>query len=457
MNPVLQLADLHYTYPSGNVPALAGVSLSMHAGECVCVTGPSGCGKTTLLLAVMGLIEGQVGGAIRLAEKENGAAVGMVFQNADTQLLCTTVEDEVAFGPQNLSLPVDAVRRRVKNALMAVGLAGLEKKNVEHLSAGQKHRLTIASVLSMGPDVMLLDEPTGQLDIPGREKLAEILGVLKKKGHTFLVTDHDLTPYRGIADRFVLMSEGRVAEIHADFRRVLRFSSPAVDAGRRAVRDGGGVPAVDITDLHLTDRDGSEILRSVRLRLEQGECVHLFGRNGAGKSSLLGCMVGILTPDSGRIHIAGIGSPRPEVLLGRVGFLFQNPQRQLFENTTYEEVAFSLKRMGLPSTEIHQRVMASLELCEASHLSERAPLTLSFGEQHRVALASVVAPEPDVLLFDEPFSGLDFEQRHRVLRTFAQLRERRGTTILIASHGPLPDSGFPDRTLILEEGRIEEA
>ncbi len=136
--------------------------------------------------------------------------------------------------------------------------------------------------------------------------------------------------------------------------------------------------------------------------------MHLFGCNGSGKSSFLRCITGFVKPLSGSVHVAGISEPRPEQLLGKVGYLFQNPQRQIFEETVFAEVAFSLKRQHIQSGQIDRRVMEVLSLCAVDHLADRSPLTLSFGEQHRVALASVLAPRPDVLLLDEPFSGLDF-------------------------------------------------
>jgi energy-coupling factor transport system ATP-binding protein len=162
-----------------------------------------------------------------------------------------------------------------------------------------------------------------------------------------------------------------------------------------------------------------------------------------------------MIPDSGSIQAVGIENPRPTRLLGKLGFLFQNPQRQIFEDTVYEEVAFSLKRMGISKEEINKRVVEALTLCDISDLSDRPPLTLSFGEQHRVALASVIAPRPEALLLDEPFAGLDFAQRYRILRILSELRLQYGTTVLIASHDLLLEPHWADRILNLQEGKIE--
>jgi energy-coupling factor transporter ATP-binding protein EcfA2 len=450
INTVLQMINFSYTYPDSPVPSLYDASLSINEGECVCITGPSGCGKTTLLMAVQGLLKaGQDYGKIQLRKNGWNLDVGIVFQNAESQILCTTVEDEVAFGPENLGF---FSRERVQDALWAVGLKGFEKNNVEQLSAGEKHRLTIASVISMEPGLILLDEPTSQLDNDGKQKLIEILKRLKEQGHALLITDHNLDPFRFVADRFVFMRKGHII---GKFPHMVNASAFSQRDDQKTTPDVDRAVAIDIKNLHLSGRNGTKVFNGVNIRIHSGELVHLFGHNGAGKSTLLKCIAGLIIPDSGSIQTVGIEKPRPDRLLGKLGFLFQNPQRQIFEDTVYEEVAFSLKRMGVSKGEIKNRVMEALAVCGVSDLSERPPLTLSFGEQHRVALASVIAPRPGVLLLDEPFAGLDFIQRHRILHILSELNQRYGTAVLIASHDLLPQHYWADRILNLKGGRIE--
>jgi energy-coupling factor transport system ATP-binding protein len=196
------------------------------------------------------------------------------------------------------------------------------------------------------------------------------------------------------------------------------------------------------------------VLRGVDLEVAPDERLHVGGRNGGGKSTLLACLAGAIEPDAGTVEVAGRRVDRRASLVGTVGFLLQNPQRQLFEETVAAEVAFSLKRLRLAASEVERRVAQALDLCEAGHLARRLPLSLSFGEQHRVALASALAPGPRVLLLDEPFSGLDMAQRLRLLRILASLRERHGTAVVIASHDPVLDPAWPDRIVTLQEGRL---
>jgi energy-coupling factor transport system ATP-binding protein len=306
----------------------------------------------------------------------------------------------------------------------------------------------------MEPGLLLLDEPTSQLDTDGKQKLIEVLKRLKERGHALLITDHNLDPFRSVADRFVFMESGHIlSETHGVNTPLLSGLSKSVD--EKTTSDVSGPSAIAVENLYLSGADGTKTFNWVNMRIHQGELVHLFGKNGAGKSTLLKCIAGLVIPDSGSIQVVGIKKPCPGKLLGKVGFLFQNPQRQIFEDTVYEEVAFSLKRMGISKEEIKGRVVEALALCDVSDdFLGRPPLTLSFGEQHRVALASVIATRPEVLLLDEPFAGLDLAQRHRILHILYEVRQRYGTTVLIASHDLLPDPYWADRILKLKEGKI---
>ena len=458
---MLEVRDLTYTYPGGGGPALSGFSLQVSLGECVCITGNSGCGKTTLLMAIKGLLHhGSLSGGIcfdgnAMTDGVDRSEIGFVFQNAESQILCTTVFDEVAFGPENLCVPPDEICRRIGNSLEKVGLAGFGDRNVERFSAGQKHRLAIASVLSMDPRLLLLDEPTAQLDSVGKEELVEVLRGLKSQGMPMVIVEHNLLPFRDLADRFIIMEGGRVGaesgSIPLDYLPPPETARPAPPASAKE-----SSAALMVDNLSHAYPETGEVLRNVTLSISRGELVHLYGINGSGKSTLLRCLAGIAKPDSGTVQVAGILGPYSGRLLGKVGYLFQNPQRQLFEDTVFDEVAFALRKMRMPTDRVQSAVGEALGICEADHLAERLPLSLSFGEQHRVTLASVIAPRPEVLLLDEPFAGLDIRQRRRFLSILTDIRDHYGTTVLIASHDPLPDPGWPDRALTMEGGAIVE-
>jgi len=458
---MLEVTGLTYTYSGEKLPALQNVSFKVSDGECACFCGHSGCGKTTLLLALKGMLhEGTMEGGVSYGDElpsneEFLSGFGLVFQNAESQLLCSTVFDEVAFGPENLCIPPSEINHRIIEALTAVNLMEFGNRNVERFSAGQKQRLCIASVLSMHPRVLLLDEPTSQLDRKGRNDLLAVLRGLKEQGISIIIAEHNIEPFVGLIDRYYLMSDGSITGVLDQPPEQYRCEHLNGSANHH--RHGtatSGTTVVAAENLFVSYPGSGNILNDVSLSVMKGELVHLHGENGCGKSTLLKTIAGAIRPDSGKLRVEGREFPKMGELLGRVALLFQNPQRQLFEDTVADEVAFTLKRLKLPQEDIEHRVQAALAVCEAAHLADRLPLTLSFGEQHRVALASVIAPDPELILLDEPFAGLDPTQRLRLLKILAQLREERGTTIVIASHDPLPDLEWADRVVVMENGQI---
>jgi energy-coupling factor transporter ATP-binding protein EcfA2 len=456
---ILKIDGLSFNYPGASMPALSEISCKIKAGECICLTGNSGCGKTTMLLAIMGLLrDGTLTGTLQFSlppvDDRWSRAAGIVFQNAESQIICSTVAEEVAFGPENLCVPPQEIARRVRKALRSVGLDGLETRNVERFSAGQKQRLTIASVLSMNPNLLLLDEPTSQLDVQGKLELFAILDDLKQQGYTLIMAEHDPRSFSGLIDRYLVLEQGHLVETCSTLPNPGQYQPRTLPPV--AVRLEDAAPVIEVQGLTLCYPETGEVLKQLDMRLLRGERVHLFGNNGAGKSSLLRCLAGLERPGSGRITLAGIDMPRPETLPGKVGVLFQNPARQLFAESVQEEVAFTLERLGYAPGETGQIVAEALALCGISHLAARAPLILSFGEQHRVALAAVVAPRPELLLLDEPFAGLDFPQRLALLAILAEMPAKYGTTVLIASHDELPDLRWADRNFFLKEGYLAE-
>jgi energy-coupling factor transport system ATP-binding protein len=457
---MLTINRLSYRYPGASSPSLSEVSCTVEQGACICLTGDSGCGKSTLLLAIMGLLRGgTLSGTVAMPEHSRADrwsdASAMVFQNPESQMLCTSVAEEVAFGPENLCVAPEEIARRIGAALQAVGLSGQEARSAERFSAGQKQRLTIASALSMHPKLLLLDEPTSQLDSRGKLELTGILADLKRQGYTLIMAEHDPRPFAGLIDRYLVLERGRLTTETVSLPNPGQYLCQGAFLMQHA-NLASALPIIEVAGLGLSYPETGEVLKQVNLQVRRGERVHLFGGNGAGKSSLLRCLAGLENPDAGRISLAGLSDPRPEQLPGKVGVLFQNPSRQLFSESVQDEVAFTLRRLGRGREEVGRLVAGALAFCGIGHLAGRAPLTLSFGEQHRVALAAIVAPRPELLLLDEPFAGLDYPQRLSLLDILAQMPGRYGTTVLIASHDVLPNPGWADRSFLLSEGTLVE-
>ncbi|GFO69036.1 hypothetical protein GMLC_26150 [Geomonas limicola] len=456
---LLDIDRLSYRYPGAAQPALNEICCTVSAGECICLTGHSGCGKSTLLSAVMGLLRGgRLSGRVSIARGMGAGSgscpAGMVFQNAESQLICTSVAEEVAFGPENLCVPPEEIGPRVLEALAAVGMEDHLGRNPERFSAGQKQRVAIASVLAMQPKLLLLDEPTSQLDAVGKAELAGILTRLKRLGYTLIIAEHDPRPFAGLIDRYLMLELGSLIAEQKSAPGVEYFRNRRTEPVACCWAAAGS--SLEVAGIELAYPETGTVLNGVSLTVPRGERLHLFGHNGAGKSTLLRCLSGLERPDRGEVMLCGLKNPQPEQLPGKVGVLFQNPARQLFGETVREEVAFTLQRLGLTRPEWELRVAEALEICRIAHLVERAPLTLSFGEQHRVALAAVLAPRPELLLLDEPFAGLDFPQRLALLDILGELPGRLGTTVLIVSHDELPDPRWADRSLILSGGALGE-
>jgi energy-coupling factor transport system ATP-binding protein len=406
--------------------------------------GPSGAGKTTLLRAIAGVLpkEGRRDGQIRV----EGGRPALLFQNVETQLLCTTVRDEVGFGLELRDVPTRDRDERVATALDALGLADFLDRPVSDLSAGEKQRVILAALLALEPGLLLLDEPASQLDAPGRGRLVASLRALKRRGHAILLADHVFEPFADLADRRVRLEEGRLLATDG----ACEPPAPAGDLPPPAL----GEAALAIEGLWVRDAAGRDLLREVSLEVAPGERIHLYGENGSGKTTLLRAAAGLLQPARGRVRTAGLRPSAGAPLLGRVGMLFQNPERNLFERSVQEEVAFALRRMGWPRRRIEARVSELLDRLDLSHLRDRSPLRLSFGEQHRVALASVLAPAPAALLLDEPFAGLDIESRHHLLELLAREQRLGGIAIVVASHDELPAPGWAHRRVELAGGAL---
>jgi energy-coupling factor transport system ATP-binding protein len=440
---VVRVEDLTVVPPAGAHPVLRRAGLELRAGECAVLTGPTGCGKSTLLRAIAGALPS---GARLEGRSAVSGRCALLFQNIETQLLFTTVDEEVASGPLHAGVASQDIRRRVAEALAQVGLEGFERRAVDTLSAGEKQRVVLAALLALEPAVLLLDEPTSALDEPARQQLVSVLAKLRRRGHAIVVADHVLEPFRELADRCWLLKEGNLTHASAcpPEAQAPRCPPPALDAGAldAAVCDGVAVQ----------DASGRPLLEAVSFRVRRGERVLLTGPNGSGKTTLLRAIAGLLPPSRGRVSRPSGADAAP----GGVGFLFQSPQRNLFERTARDEIAFTLRRRGRPQQELQRRVEEVLDLCGLAAQCDRSPLRLSFGEQHRVAFASVLAPEPSLLLLDEPFSGLDAEARLRLLDVLAREQDRCGSAVLIAVHDERPLSRWAHRCLHLERRRMRD-
>jgi energy-coupling factor transport system ATP-binding protein len=525
---IIRASRLHYTYPGREEPTLKGVDIAVGKGEFVLLTGPTGCGKSTLLKAINGLIphvfDGRMAGRVFVDGVDTmestmaalSQKVGLVFQNPDDQIFSTMVMDEAAFGPENLGLPRDVIRRRVHEALRLVGLGDLLHRSTHKLSGGQKQRLAIASVLVMKPKALLLDEPFAQLDPRGTREVLEVVRRLNREGMTIVLVEHRVHEVVDAATRMIVMADGEVVQDGSprkvfekpDAARALGLRVPdsvafswamgfkevalnleevkdrlrshvkgaeagwgpptwedgrdAPDrsarplAGIRAVAEGESAPALVAEGVSFRyEKKSDPSLTDVNITIRSGEVVALMGNNGSGKSTLLLHFAGLLRPETGCVTVMGRDTRKvkPWKLAGMVGIVFQNPTLMLFNDTVREEMEFGPKALHVAGDAVTERVEDLVRLMGLAGRERDNPLALSGGQRLRVALASILSMQPQVVLFDEPTSGQDKANSDNLLQSLSGLA-RSGATVLFSTHDVDAAIRHSDRLVIMNRGRI---
>jgi len=512
------LEAVSFTYADGERPALSRVGFAVAAGEMVGVMGASGAGKSTLAKCLNRIVpefEGGVfAGVVRIGGRSLDGArvcevaprVGMVFQDFEAQLFSTNVAHEVAFAMEQVGMRREEMARRIRPALEAVGLAGFEHRDPTSLSGGEKQRLAIASVLALRPAVIVLDEPTTDLDPEGKAEVFALIRTLREQGFSLIVIEHEAEVLRS-ADRLVLLREGGIiAEgaphdlmtrielleecgVHPpDLNRVLARSGIAAHAASvdeaealirralphlgaatpsshlsRAAADtaaqdsalaNGAHPLVEVRALEFNYPDGPPVLDSIDLRIAPGEFVAIIGQNGSGKTTLAKHLVGLLRPTAGAVMLNGRDrtTMRPAETAAEVGYVFQNPDHQIFAATVEDEVAFGPRNFNLAPGEIQRRcdeVLRAVGLQDARALD---PFLLGKGERQRLAVASVLALRPRLLILDEPTTGLDYREQRRMMALVTELN-RDAIAIVMITHTPWLVAEYARRVVLLRHGR----
>ena len=465
-----------FTYPPQGshlpvAPALRDVSLHVEAGAALAVMGASGSGKSTLCHVLTGLAPrytgGEISGMVRVAGHDVAAtmpptgAVGLLFQDAATQLFNTTVEDEVAWGLETLGIPARDIGLQVDAALARFGLLDARDRSPGALSGGQQKRLALAAVWSMRPRVLLLDEPLGGLDPEGRVEVLAALDALRQSGTTLLLTT--LRPQTAaLAGTTLLLDNGTVtppaptdAALHDEIRLVQAgvLYPPRLWPDLRAREQPSQQPtAITVRDLHFGYDDGREVLHGIDLEIPRGQFVAIVGVNGAGKSTLVRHFNGLLRPTRGQVWVLGQETARRSSgeLARDVSFLFQRPEQQLFAPTVREEVTYGTRQLRL--SDIEARVERALARFGLAAQATMPPATLSYGVQRAVTLASLAALDSPILVLDEPTVGLDGRGWQQLL---AWLTERRaaGVTLVVVTH-ELTLAARADRVVMMDGGYI---
>ncbi|MGZ3534384.1 MAG: ABC transporter ATP-binding protein [Thermodesulfobacteriota bacterium] len=509
MATAISIENLTFTYQGSERAALQNIHGQIEDGSFIVVMGHGGTGKSTLCCSLNSLVprffRGEYRGRVLMRGEEvarhrvaeMSKHVGLVFQDFEAQLFSTNVELEMAFGPENHCLPREEIGRRIERYLRFTGLEKLRNREPSSLSGGQKQRLAIASVLALEPRVLVMDEPTTDLDPLGREEVLSVGKSIQEETRVLLMVDHE--PETAVtADQVWLMRDGQLvsngppSEILVDvaamescgirtlptvelFHSLNWPGAPFTFEGAietiqkhhlaqrlepkiRTVSSGylRGFPVLrteEVRYVYPTYR--IEALRGIDLDIYEGEFIALLGQNGSGKTTLAKHFNGLLKPASGRVLVQNKSTTEytHREMGHSVGYVFQNPDHQIFARTVAEEVGFGLKMQGEPPKTIEKRVAEALEVVGLQGYEEKVPFALTKGERQCVAVASVLAVQPRVIILDEPTTGLDYRHQRNMMEVLKRLNQT-GHTIIIITHSMWVAAEYAARTIVMKNGGI---
>ena len=505
MNTIIECRNVSFTYQNSATPSLININWQINAGDFILCTGPTGCGKSTLLKAFNGLIPHEISGTLQGSIRVNGVdslqssvadlsrTISLMFQNPEDQIFSTSIADEVGFALENVGLDPAEARRRVAETLQWVGLAGREQGSVHALSGGERQRLALAAVLAIRPKLLALDEPISQMDPRGAMELLQVLQKLNTElGITIIVVEHRLHEVMPMCKQVMVMEQGRIAwqgsqqeafcqpdvflrqglripqTVHICHRLGLTSESATVEAAYAKISQaypGCSVqarpilqqciadpaePVIEVSDLEFQyDQQKGNVLDGINLTVRRGQFVVLMGNNGAGKSTLLHHICGLQKTRKGQVKLHG----QPlKTLDRRVGMVMQNPDLMLFNSTVAQEISFGLQH-GLGRGKNLGSWRPLLERIGLGGLEDRFPLALSQGQRVRVAIASLLACQPDIMLLDEPTTGQDLGHIDDIIELLQEFTQTGGTVIL-CTHDTEVAARYAERVIVMTGGRV---
>lgn len=517
--PLLELDAVRIRHDGATRATPDGVSLDIRAGEVVLILGPSGCGKSTLALALDGLVPhavaAELDGAVRVAGldtrhhavAELSEHVAMVFQDPDAQVVTGTLLDEVAFGPENLLLPADEVLARAERALKLVGLWDRRGDNPDILSGGGRQRLAIACALALASPVLVLDEPTANLDPAGIDEVYAVLRELaSERDHAIVLVEHNLDAAVDIVDRVVVLDTAGRLVIDGPVREVLQGRAaellelgvwlPVSTLAAMRLRDAGvpidplplspselaaaleaidvlpsprpsaevadaaapaPAPAVTVRDCSVRrgGRRGPVVVDGVDLEVASGDFLAIIGTNGAGKTTLLQAIAGVIPVTRGTVDVLGMDPSRADARARarQIGFVFQNPEHQFVAHTVADELELGLRQQGLPEAERRSEVDRMLRRFDLVGLRDQHPFLLSGGQKRRLSVGTALVAGAPVLALDEPTFGQDRARASELLEILSGLNAE-GTTVVVVTHDLQLVADHATRVAVMQGGRV---
>jgi energy-coupling factor transport system ATP-binding protein len=510
--PIIEVKDVCYRPLTATEDVICGVTLDIFPGDFILLLGPSGSGKTLLTRCMNGLIpsldQGEMSGEVFVRGKntqtheihEFATEIGMVFQNPDDQILSLKVVDEVAWGVENQGLPHKEIKKRVDEFIKLLEIEHLKNRLTFAISGGQKQKVSIASNLAMLQELLILDDPTTDLDpICTTEVIQTLAHLHKELDKTLIVIEHDLNELIELANRIVFMDHGSVlfdgtpTEVltqNYDLLMEKGFNMPQhVEIAHGVCEPGEDLPVgkeeafevlrgfvqahpdiptpgdipqqelgdtvLKVEDLHFAYEKNVPILKDLNFEIRQGEFVAIIGANGSGKSTLVKNLINLLTPHQGSIMMNGHDTRdfKLSELVSDIGYVFQNPDQQLFNNNVFDEVAFSLRLKNEDEDEIAERVQEVLEVVGLEQYVDQHPYSLSRGQRQKLAVATALLHRPKITLLDEPTTGQDRRSLSGLLNLMVDL-DKAGHTTIIVTHDMDIVAAYASRVIVMEDGQI---
>lgn len=482
----LVIRDLGFRYNSRTTPAIEDINLHLEPGQIVLLAGSSGCGKTTLMCCVNGLIphtyQGYMQGEIELYGKsikgmglaEISKHVGTLLQDPERQILGTYVINEVCFGLESQGMPREEMIQKAEKALERLHITHLKDKETHYTSGGEKQKVALAGVLAMEPNILLLDEPLASLDPASAREALLAFRELADEGLSILLVEHRVEDVLEInPEKVIYMDNGRVV-YQGDVKGLLetadytRIKLPAQTVMRRAkgkpfeeccfavpAFDPQSEPLVSFQDVCFRYKeDGPEVLHGINLDIRAGEVIAILGHNGSGKTTTVKQALGLLKPTSGQVLLEGVETRKTTVanVAKTIGYVFQSPSQMLFAPTVREELAFGPENLGMDKETVSQNVDWAIETVHLEHELPTPPLALSFGQQKRVSIASVLSMKSRILMMDEPTSGQDYWNYQSFMNTI--LQTPGFDAILFITHDLDLALTYANRVVVLYGGQV---
>ncbi len=475
---MIDIEGLSFRFQGSTHHALCEVNLAVEAGEFLVIAGPSGCGKSTLALAIGGYLarqyDGEIGGSVTVAGMDVhrcpiydvAELVGLVQQNPEAQFCTLTVRDEVAFGLENRCLSRDEIHQRLGWALSIVGAEHLVDRSLATLSGGEKQKVAIAAMMAAKPQILIFDEPTSNLDPTATAEIFRVIEHIQSKaGITVIVIEHKVEYLRKFGPRLVIMDAGRIAYDGPmdsakayEHRTWNRQPEPRILFPHAPYAAPGTGPATDslvrVEQLHV-GYNGQPVLHDVSLQIAPGEFIAVMGDNGSGKTTFLQSLLGLQEPSQGRIVVLDRDTRRTSVseLARHVGFVFQNPDHQIFSESVWNEATFAPRNFGLLDTATQARVEGLLAQCGLTDRHPDHPYRLSYGEKRRLNLVSVLSYAPQLILLDEVLIGQDAGNAALLLGLLGE-QVAQGGAVVMVNHDPEITRRYARRLVFLDGGQV---